>query len=159
MTTYEVALDVFEGPMDVLLRLIEREQLDITLVSLALVTDQFLEHVSRLREVTPASLADFLVIAARLLVIKSRVLLPKPEAEPEEDEGDWKEDLAERLREYRRYKQAAASLREMEKAGYRSYPRIAPPPKAELRLMPGDANVKDLLDWLLPTLTDRAPFL
>jgi segregation and condensation protein A len=146
MSDYLVALDVYEGPLDVLLRLIEREELDITLVSLALVADQFLEHVSRLKEVSAANLADFLVIAARLLVIKSRVLLPQPESEPEQDSDDWEEDLAERLSEYKRYKDAAAELRAMEEAGRRSYPRIAPPPKIEPRLMPGAARPMELLE-------------
>jgi segregation and condensation protein A len=157
MSDYLVALDVFEGPLDVLLRLIEREELDITLVSLALVTDQFLEHVSRLKEVSAASLADFLVIAARLLVIKSRVLLPQPETEPDEDTENWEEDLAERLREYKRYKQVAAHLRAIEESGQKSYPRIAPPPKIEPRLKPGEADPAELLEAFLRVLATHPP--
>jgi segregation and condensation protein A len=116
VSTYQVQLDVFEGPLDLLLRLIEREELDITLVSLALVADQFLAHIARLPDASAASLADFLAIGARLLVLKSRVLLPRPENEAASEEEDWGQDLVERLQEYRRYKEAAARLRAIEEA-------------------------------------------
>jgi len=78
-STYRVTLDVFEGPLDLLLRLIERQELDITKVSLAAVAGQYLAHVARLQEVSAANLAGFLVVAAKLLLIKSRALLPRPE--------------------------------------------------------------------------------
>ena len=158
MSSYQVSLDVYEGPMDVLLRLIERAELDITLVSLALVTDGFLAHVAQLREVSAASLADFLVIAARLVVIKSRVLLPQPE-EPTDEEGEenWEEDLAERLREYKRFKEAAAQLRALEEAGLRCYPRMAPPPQVEPRLRPGEASLAELLEALRRVLAAHPP--
>lgn len=142
---YQVALDVYKGPLDVLLRLIERQELDITLVSLALVADQFLEHISRLQEESAANLADFLVIAARLLVLKSRILLPKPEEQKESEGEDWEQELVERLREYKRFKQVAAQLREIEEEGQRAYPRIAPPPKITPRLVAGELEVADLV--------------
>lgn len=159
ITTYRVALDVFEGPLDLLLRLIEREELDISRVSLAIVADQFLGYVATLQEVSAANLAEFLVIAARLLVIKSRALLPKPEedADDEDDGEDPGEELARQLVEYKRFKEAAARLRAIEEAGQRAYPRMAPPPQIERRLQPGDISPAELLDALKRALEMHPP--
>src|SRR4030095_4791306 len=109
-----------------------REELHITTIALAQVADEYLAHVRAMPAPDPAALSAFLVIAARLLVIKSRALLPRPAAPrgPEEpiDEG---EELARQLREYQRYKQAAALLRTWDEQGRRAYTRIvAPPPPA-----------------------------
>ena len=144
MSEYLVSLDVYAGPLDVLLRLIEHEELDITRVSLALVADQFLAYVAEIETISAANLGDCLVIAARLLVLKSRVLLPRYEEEPDEEDEDWESDLLERLKEYRRFKQVANALREIEASGQRSYPRLAPPPKFEPRLKPGEAFADEL---------------
>ncbi|MBC7236533.1 MAG: segregation/condensation protein A [Chloroflexi bacterium] len=157
MATYQVSLDIFEGPLDLLLRLIEREELDITRISLALVADQYLAHLDQVRHASAASLADFLLIAARLLVIKSRVLLPRPEEPEEEEEEDWESDLVDQLREYKRFKEAAAWLRQIEEAGRRAYPRVAPPPRLEPRLQPGEASIEELLAALKRVLDARAP--
>jgi len=146
LTEYRVSLDVYEGPLDLLLHLIEREQLDITTVSLVLVTDQYLAHIARLQEVSAADLADFVVVAAQLLVIKSRALLPKPEssAGEEEEEEDPGEQLARQLIEYKKFKQAAAYLHSLEEMGLRTYPRIAAPPQIEPRLKPGEITLEEL---------------
>jgi segregation and condensation protein A len=124
LATYEVKLPVFEGPLDLLLHLIEREELDITTISLAQVTDQYLEYISRLEERSAASLADFLVVASKLLLIKSRLLLPAPPAILEEEEEDVGEDLVRQLIEYKKFKGVAARLAEREKAGQRAYVRL-----------------------------------
>jgi segregation and condensation protein A len=119
-----VVLPVFEGPLDLLLRLIERNQLDITEVSLALVTDQYLGYLAALREPDPDTLASFLVVAAKLVLIKSRALLPhQPSEELEDDVG---EDLAAQLMEYIKVKEAASFLSERQRAGLTSYPRMIP---------------------------------
>ncbi|MEW5719372.1 MAG: segregation/condensation protein A [Chloroflexota bacterium] len=125
---YSFRLPEFEGPLDLLLQLIEHRELDITRVSLAAVTDQFLEVISRPGNIELSQLADFLIIAAKLILIKSRMLLPQPEtAEAEEENvGD---DLVRQLREYKMFKQVAALLRERERQGLRAYPRLAPPPR------------------------------
>jgi segregation and condensation protein A len=159
ITTYRVTLDVFEGPLDVLLRLIEREELDISKVSLAIVADQFLGYVATLREISAANLAEFLVVAAKLLVIKSRALLPKPENESddEEHEEDPGEELARQLEEYKRFKAVAAQLRAIEETGQRAYPRIAPRPQIERRLVPGEVSLTELLDALKRALELHPP--
>jgi len=103
-----VKLKEFEGPFDLLLDLIEQNKLDITTVSLAKITDDYVEHVRTLREVHVESLVDFLVIASTLLVIKSRALLPLAEATREEPESA--EELALRLEELKRFRTAAEIL-------------------------------------------------
>ena len=127
-SAYTVQLPVFAGPLDLLLQLIEREELDITKVSLAQVTDQFLSYIKVLEQLNISDLADFLVIAARLVLIKSEALLPRPvERQPgEEDPGD---ELARQLLAYKKYKQIAGLLKEREDTNLRTYLRLAPPPK------------------------------
>ncbi len=122
---YEVRLEAFEGPLDLLLQLVERHQLPITEVSLAKVTDSYLRRVEELG-VPAEEMSHFLLVASRLLLIKSRYLLPRPEPDEEEPAG---EELAEQLRRYRRFKLAAARLRERE--GMTSYPQLVPPPPPE----------------------------
>jgi segregation and condensation protein A len=125
---YTIQLPVFEGPLDLLLRLIEREELDITAISLAQVADQYLAHVRAMEASDPAALSAFLLIAAKLLLVKSRTLLPHPTAPGNRDETpDEGVELARQLREYQRYKQAAALLRAWDDQGRRSYPRMAAP--------------------------------
>jgi segregation and condensation protein A len=120
-------LPEFEGPLDLLLQLIEHRELDITRVSLAAVTDQFLDVISRPGNIELSQLADYLIIAAKLILIKSRMLLPQPETtQAEEEVGD---DLVRQLREYKMFKQIAAFLRERERQGLRAYRRLAPPPR------------------------------
>ncbi len=129
---YQVKLPIYQGPLDLLLHLIEREELDITKVSLAQVTDQYLEYIGLLEELNAEILADFLVVAAKLLLIKSEMLLPRPPRAPdEEEEEDLGDELARQLIEYRRFKEAALELKQREEMGLRTYVRVAPPPKLE----------------------------
>jgi segregation and condensation protein A len=133
---YQIDLPVFSGPLDLLLHLIERHELDITAVSLLQVTEQYLAQVARLPENKIEQLIDFLVIGARLVQIKSRALLPQsPLALPGEAEGeDPAEALARQLQLYKQFKSAAAWLSQREAAGRRAYLRLAPPPRLEARL-------------------------
>ena len=131
--SYTVQLPVFEGPLDLLLELIERAEFDITKISLAKVTNQYLAYLKQIQEYQLEDLASFLVIAARLVQIKSEALLPRPPIrEPgEEDPGDA---LARQLIAYKRYKQVAVLLSEREKAGLKTFLRISTPPKAEPKI-------------------------
>jgi Uncharacterized conserved protein len=124
-----VRLPVFEGPLDLLLYLIERNDLDITQVSLAQVTEQYLEYVTILQALTLDQLAEYLVIAAKLLYIKSSLLLPRP-PEPDEAEEDVGEALVEQLKAYRLFRELARRLRERE--GFTAYGRTAPLPRPEV---------------------------
>ncbi len=127
---YTVATPVYEGPLDLLLQLIERAELDITRLALAQVTDQYLAHLHELEERPAEEVSAFLVIAARLLQIKSEVLLPRPPVrqEGEEDPG---EALARQLIAYKRYKEIAEYLREREASNLHTYLRLAPAPKID----------------------------
>jgi segregation and condensation protein A len=140
---YRVTTDVYEGPLDLLLQLIEHAELDITKLALAQVTGQFLEHLRRMQERAAEEVSAFLVIAAKLIQIKSEVLLPRPPArEPgEEDPG---EALRLQLLAYRRYRTIAGLLAEREAAGLRTYLRIAPPPRIEGTLDLSGITAEDL---------------
>ena len=136
---YLIDLPVYSGPLDLLLHLIERRELDITAISLAAVADQYLEQIEKLKRNRLDQLMEFLVVAAKLLVIKSRALLPQPP--PEMAEGDEEEDpaeaLARQLREYKRFKTVAIWLSQRELGGFRTYlrvssfPLVAGPPDLE----------------------------
>lgn len=130
---YTVQTPVYEGPLDLLLDLIERAELDITAVSLAMVTDQYLAYLNGVEELNADEISAFLVIAAKLLQIKSEALLPRPPArEPgEEDAG---RSLVDQLRLYKRFKEIGGWLNNQHESNLRTYLRIAPPPKAEPKL-------------------------
>jgi segregation and condensation protein A len=123
---FEVHLEVFEGPLDLLLKLIERRQLDISKVALADVTGAFLSYMSAHPDMPPAPMASFVWVASKLLWIKSQALLPRPPAaRAEDDEEDPGDELVRRLEAYKRVQEAAKWLRGRETAGLRSYERPA----------------------------------
>lgn len=113
-------LDVFEGPLELLLSLIEQNRLPITQVSLAQVADQYLSYVHAQPHLAPDLLADFLAIGGKLLLMKSKALLLAEE--PDEEVAETAAELEERLNTYRVYRAAAQVLQEMEARGLRSYP-------------------------------------
>lgn len=128
----QIELPTFTGPLDLLLHLIERQELDITAISLSKITEQYLLQVEELKAKRMEQLIDFLVIGAQLVLIKSRALLPKPPAVValyEEEQEDPGEALARRLREYKQFKEAAQWLLDREAQGLRTYLRLAPPPR------------------------------
>jgi segregation and condensation protein A len=145
----EISVDSFEGPLDLLLRLIEQEQLDITDVSLAKVTDQYLQKLSELSlERHVDELADFLVIAAKLLLIKSRLLLPHITQE-EEEEID---DLQQRLKIYQEYLQAAKQLEKLYNAKTVSFPRSVPQVPQTVQFAPPNHCTSALLGEVFRSL-------
>jgi segregation and condensation protein A len=142
---YLVQIPVYEGPLDLLLQLIERAELDITAISLATVTDQYLQHIHQLQEARADEISAFLVIAAKLIQIKSEALLPRPPVR-EAGEENPAENLAHQLRIYKRFKEIANLLEERDARGLHTYLRLAPPPKVEGRLDLSDITLKDLLE-------------
>ena len=131
-TDYTVRIPSYEGPLDLLLGLIERAELDITTLSLAMVTDQYLAHIRGLEQSQPDDISAFLVIAARLLQIKSEALLPRPPA-PEPGEIDEGLLLVEQLRFYKRIREIGVWMDGRQQADLRTYLRLAAPPKAAPR--------------------------
>jgi segregation and condensation protein A len=148
---YQVQLPVFEGPLDLLLHLVEREELDITTIALAQVTDQYLAYLAELERRQVEELADFLVVAAKLLLIKSQALLPQPPVLTPEEE-DVGEELVRQLQAYKRFKEVAALLHEREKQGLRGYVRIAPLPRPEPQPDLGNVALTDLLAYVQEAL-------
>lgn len=143
---YQIALPVFSGPLDLLLHLIERQELDITAVSLAQVTAQYLAQIEQMKENRMEQLIDFLVVAARLVLIKSRALLPQsPVIIDGEEEEDPAEALVRQLKAYKQFKGAARWLQKREEQGWRTFLRVAPPPKLESRLDLSGVTVDSLL--------------
>jgi len=141
---YKVQTPVYEGPLDLLLSLIERAELNITAISLATVTDQYLSYLHGLEQMKPDEISSFLVIAAKLVQIKSEALLPRPiEREPgEEDPGV---ELVELLILYKRYKEIAGWLIERQENNLRTHLRVAPPPKVEAKLDLSNLTLEGLL--------------
>lgn len=104
--SYSVHLDKFDGPLDLLLHLIKKNELDIFDIPIAVITRQYLDYIKLMKELNLEVAGDFLLMATTLLHIKSRTLLPKNEEEEEEEEQDPKAELVRRLLEYQRYKEA-----------------------------------------------------
>jgi len=141
---YHISTPVYQGPLDLLLQLIERAELDITKIALAQITDQYLAYLHTLEEQAPEEVSAFLVIAAKLVQIKSEALLPRPPVR-EEGEEDPGEALVRQLREYRRFKRAAARLAERQAAGLYSFVRLTAPPPAMPPSPPEGLTLNDLL--------------
>jgi segregation and condensation protein A len=111
---YKVDLEIFEGPLDLLLHLIKQQEIDIYDIPIARITDQYLQYLQVMRDLNITVAGDFLVIAATLIYIKSRMLLPVDPAAQAEDEDDPRKDLVQQLLEHERFKNAAQQLYERE---------------------------------------------
>jgi segregation and condensation protein A len=152
VSDYKVATPVYEGPLDLLLQLIERAELDITKLAIAQVTDQYLAFLKTLENHQADEVSAFLVIATKLLQIKSEALLPRPPIR-EAGEEDPGEELARQLFAYRQYKQLAGTLKDRESQGLKTYLRLTPPLKIEGKVDLSEFTIKDIL------LAARAAFL
>jgi len=138
---YQISTEVYSGPLDLLLQLIEKAELDITRLALAQVTDQYLEYLHELQEQNAAEVSAFLVIAARLVQIKSAALLPRPTISGQPIEEDPGEALALQLITYKRFKELGQFLEIRESAGLRTYLRL----DSSLRIqVPGKLDLSEL---------------
>lgn len=117
---YQVKLEQFEGPFELLLNLIEEEKLKITEISLSKVTEQYIKYLSTVEELYPEELADFLVVATKLLLIKSRTLLPYLKPDEEDQDGN----LEEQLKIYREFHEAAQRMEKIIKEKRFTYGRV-----------------------------------
>jgi segregation and condensation protein A len=146
MAEYRVQSEVFEGPLDLLLHLVKKEEVDIWEVNLTKIAGQFIEYLELMRELDLEVAGEFLVMAATLMYLKSRELLPVDQqvlAEGEEDEADPRWELIRRLVEYKKFKDAAVQLQTCEAEQADTFPRTPgkpgmaadqPPPRPEVSL-------------------------
>ncbi|MFH1225762.1 MAG: segregation/condensation protein A [bacterium] len=148
---HPIKIQLFEGPLDLLLQLIEQQELDITQVALSQVADQYLEHLRGLEERQPNELADFLVVAARLLVLKSKALLPYLIWE-EEETG---EDLERQLKMYQQFVAASQTIQQLIHRRRFSFFRLKPPMSEEVVFNPSKKLVKGQLAKIFAEVLDR----
>ncbi len=148
MTEYKVVLDAYNGPLDLLLYLIRREEVDIYDIPIATITEQYLAYVELIRDLDPEAVSEFLVLASTLMEIKSRTLLPRPPVdEGEEDIVDPRLELVRQLLEYKKFKDAARHLddaAETQAQKHSRSPVLPPEPSDEVDLE--NIDIWDLFD-------------
>jgi segregation and condensation protein A len=152
----EVFLEAFEGPLDLLLYLIRKQNLDILDIPVLQITKQYMEYIALMRELKLELAAEYLVMAAWLAEIKSRILLPRPPA-TEEEQGDPRMELVRRLQEYERFKTAGESLDQLPRVGREIYVGRAQPERIELDRPLPVPSLRELLSALRETM-QRAEF-
>ena len=146
MDKYTVRLQAFEGPMDLLMHLIEKNKIDIYDIPMAVLTEQYMEYLGQMQEFDIEVASEFIVMAATLLQIKSRLMLPKPPKEKEqEEEADPRRELVERILEYRRFRCVSAELDGLAELQQRVFSR-KPLPLPARRLPPENMSVALLID-------------
>lgn len=139
----EVYLDAFEGPLDLLLYLIKRQNLDILDIPIAEITEQYMEYVELMKDLRLELAAEYLVMAAMLAEIKSRMLLPRPVEE--EDEEDPRAELVRRLQEYERFKKAALDLDALPRLERDVFSTQADVPPGHVRRLPPSVELREVL--------------
>lgn len=140
----QVFLEAFEGPLDLLLYLIRRQNIDILDIDVSSITDQYVQYVELMDAMQFELAAEYLVMAAMLAEIKSRMLLPRSEME-EDDEEDPRAALIRRLQEYERFKRAAEDIDDMPRMGRDIYQASAEPPEMQRERAYPDVEIKELL--------------
>ena len=140
----QVFLEAFEGPLDLLLYLIRRQNIDILDIPIAEITRQYVEYIELMKEMQLELAGEYLLMAAMLAEIKSRMLLPRPEAE-EEDEDDPRAELVRRLQEYERFKKAAEDLSDLPRLERDVYVATADAPERKVTTKLPDVTLKELL--------------
>ena len=156
---YKIKLNMFEGPLDLLLFLIKREKIDIYDIPITLITEQYLEYINLMKLLDLDIAGDFLVMSATLLHIKSKMLLPPDEVdmESEDVEIDPREDLVKRLLEYKKYKEAASELFDLHKINKEIFLRKGDGTKSKIVAPDGteyfEANLFDLITALRKVFT------
>jgi segregation and condensation protein A len=151
-TDYKVRLEIFEGPLDLLLYLIKQDEIDIYEISLERITSQYLEYLQAFKELNIDIAGEFIVMAANLIYLKSRSLLPVDQQPPDEEaaEDDPRWDLIRQLIEYKKFKEAAAQLRDRALERERMFARSGSVP-GEVALAPlslGEVGIFQLINAL-----------
>ena len=154
---YSIKIPVFEGPLDLLLHLIRENKLDIYDIPIALITSQYLEYIQMMKELNLDIAGEFLVMAATLIHIKSRVLLPPDEEVPAEEVEDPRRELVQRLLEYQAFKEAALTLKQRENEWIRIFQREPLSDEDEGGIYLSDLNLFALLDAFKKILETAPP--
>jgi len=150
---FRIELEDFQGPLDLLLYLVRKNELDITDIPIALITDQYLGYVSVLEQLDVNAMSEFVEMASTLIEIKSRMVLPRG-GEVHDEMEDPRKELVERLLQYKKFKDAASMLEERSRNWQQQYPRVAneaPRPQRDLSTEP----IKDVELWDLVTAMSR----
>jgi len=147
----EIILEAFEGPLDLLLYLIRRQNLDILEINVAEITRQYMGYIDLMGSIQLELAADYLVMAAMLTEIKSRILLPRQVME-EEDEGDPRTELIRRLQEYERFKTVAEDIDEIPRLGRDLHQASADAPGREKQRQYADVDMREILTALADVL-------
>lgn len=140
----EIFLDAFEGPLDLLLYLIRRQNLEILDIPIAQITRQYMDYVDLLKGLRLELAADYLVMAAMLAEIKSRMLLPRP-AELQSEEEDPRAELIRRLQEYERFKRAAEDMERLPRLHRDTYPASVEPPELHTSKPQPQVELREML--------------
>ncbi|MFC4387704.1 segregation/condensation protein A [Gracilibacillus marinus] len=158
MIQYKVKLDLFEGPLDLLLHLINKYEIDIYDIPVAEITQQYMSYIHAMQQLELDIASEYLVMAATLLEMKSKLLLPNQNVELEDEyEEDPREDLMRRLIEYRKYKQAAEQLkeRELEQSNVLTRPPFHIEVNTERKIPEGNANIYEMIHAMSKILERR----
>jgi segregation and condensation protein A len=142
---FRIDLDIFRGPLDLLLYLVRKHEVEITEIPVAAITEQFLDYLSVLEQLDVNAVGDFLEMASQLIEIKSRMVLPRG-GEVEEELDDPRQELVSRLLEYKKYKEAASMLEERSRNWQERFPRLADDVPAR-NLDPAEAPIQEVELW------------
>lgn len=156
---FRVQLDMFSGPMDLMWYLVRKHELDILDIPIALVTEQYLEMLTVLEQIDVNAVGDFLELATRLMEIKSRLMLPRQEEESEAQIEDPRQDMVQRLLEYKRFKDAASMLEDRSRQWQQRFARRAsdlPPRSIDPALQPiQEVEMWDLVSAFARVIRDN----
>ena len=154
---YNIKIPVFEGPLDLLLHLIRENKIDIYDIPIALITHQYLKYLEIMKELNLDIAGEFLAMAATLIYIKSRMLLPPDEEAPPEEQEDPRQELVEKLIEYQKFKEAAVQLKEKEEHWTKVFQREPVLEEDEGEIYLSDVSLFDLISALKKILETAQP--
>lgn len=147
---YKVTIDNFDGPLDLLLHLIKKSDIDIYEISIEEITKQYLDYIKAMKEMNLDVASEYLVMASELMEIKSIMLLPKPEIQEDEFEEDPKEQLIKRLIEYKRYKEITSKFKNLEEERKKEFTKpssdLTPFKKENVEFDIGNVGLEDLIN-------------
>lgn len=152
---YEIKIDAFEGPLDLLLHLIKESKVDIWDIKIVDITDQYLSYIKSMQNLNLSIASEYLVMASELMEMKSKMLLPRYQEETEEEEIDPREQLIQKLIEYQKYKEMTKSFKKLEEIRHEFYTKSPSSLKEytnEESVISGDVTIDDLMSAFMKFL-------